>query len=167
MIRTERLLLRPARDDDLEDLHAIFSDPRAMRYWDRPAYEDIETTRAFLRWFMTPDQERREEYIIELDGRAIGKAGMWAKPEVGFILHPDVWGHGYAFEAMNAVIPRAFAAHPRLPALTAEIDPRNRASEALLTKLGFERTGFAEKNFLYGRQEWCDTAYYALERPKR
>ena len=41
MITTERLLLRRARMDDLEDLHQVFADPRAMRYWDSLPHEHI------------------------------------------------------------------------------------------------------------------------------
>ncbi len=166
MIRTKRLLLRDARESDLDALHEIFSDPRAMRYWDRPAHEDIAPTRAFLDAFMTPDPDQREEYIVEYEGRCIGKAGCWSKPEVGYILHPGCWGKGLAFEAMDAVVPRIFARFPDLPALTAECDPRNAASIGLLKKLGFRQTGFAEKNFDYGGIEWCDTAYFALSRPE-
>ena len=32
-IRTERLLLRSAREGDLEAMHAVLSDPVAMRFW--------------------------------------------------------------------------------------------------------------------------------------
>ena len=164
-IRTARLTLRPARPDDLAPLHEIFSDQRAMRYWDRPAYTDIARTEAFLRGFMAGDPERRLEYILDLGGRCIGKAGMWERPEVGFILHPRHWRQGYVSEAMRAILPRIWARFPDLPEVTAEIDPRNAASAALLASLGFELRGVAEKNFLYGEAEWCDTAYYALPRP--
>ncbi|MES2497639.1 MAG: GNAT family N-acetyltransferase [Pseudomonadota bacterium] len=34
-LRTARLLLRTARPGDLDDLHAVLSDPAAMRYWSR------------------------------------------------------------------------------------------------------------------------------------
>ncbi|SIT14946.1 Protein N-acetyltransferase, RimJ/RimL family [Roseivivax lentus] len=165
MIATARLTLRPARPDDLEDLHAIFSDPRAMRYWDRPAHENRDQTRAFLNHFIHGPPDTREEYILDLEGRAIGKAGVWAMPELGFILNPRHWGRGFATEALQAILPRAFAKFPDEPVLTAEIDPRNTASRRVLTRLGFRQTGFAEKNFLYGGTEWCDTAYFALPRP--
>lgn len=33
VIRTPRLLLREARENDLEDLHAMFSNDDVMRYW--------------------------------------------------------------------------------------------------------------------------------------
>ena len=43
--RTERLLLRPARANDLEPMHAILGDPRAMAYWSSTPHENIGKTR--------------------------------------------------------------------------------------------------------------------------
>ncbi len=65
-----------------------------------------------------------EDFIVELDGKLIGKAGLWRFPEIGFILHPDHWGHGYAAEALSLVLDRAFDAH-KLPKVDADVDPRN------------------------------------------
>ncbi len=165
MIRTKRLLLRPARPTDLEPLHAIFSDPRAMRYWDRPAHEDIALTRRFLRGFMASG-DGRLEYILDLGGRCIGKAGMWRDPEIGYILSPDHWRQGLAFEALNAILPDIARQRPDLSRLTAELDPRNTASVRLLEKLGFKHQRTEDKNFLYGGTEWCDSAYYARTLPQ-
>ena len=65
-----------------------------------------------------------EDFIVELDGRLIGKAGLWRFPEIGFILHPDHWGRGFAREALGFVIDRAFDVHG-LPKVDADVDPRN------------------------------------------
>lgn len=165
MIATRRLTLRPAQDDDLAALHEIFSDPETMRYWERPAFETRDLTRDFLRVFMTADWSDREEYILDLDGQCIGKAGCWTKAEVGYILHRDHWGKGLCFEAMEAIIPRAFAKFLDVPALTAEADPRNTGSVQLLKKLGFQQTRLEKQNFDYGGIEMCDTAYFELPRP--
>jgi ribosomal-protein-alanine N-acetyltransferase len=163
-LRTERLLLRPARADDLDALHAIFTDPRAMRYWDRPPYDDIAQTERFLAGFMERHDGRCEEYILDLDGHCIGKAGIWAKPEVGYILHPNHWRRGYVREALETILPLCFKKWPDMPEITAECDPRNLASVGLLTRLGFRLTGFAKQNFDYGGLEMCDSAYFALPR---
>ena len=47
-IRTARLRLRRARPDDLEALHAILSDPAAMRYWSSLPHESLDQTRDWL-----------------------------------------------------------------------------------------------------------------------
>ena len=40
-IRTERLLLRKAREEDLDSMHRILSDKRAMRYWSSLPHESL------------------------------------------------------------------------------------------------------------------------------
>jgi [ribosomal protein S5]-alanine N-acetyltransferase len=162
-IRTPRLLLRRAEPDDLPAFHDILSDPRAMRYWTRPEHETLEETRAFLDSLTGCPANGGDDWAIVLDGRAIGKAGSWAPPEIGFILHPDHWGKGYASEAMAALIPVLFARHA-VPALTADVDPRNGASLPLLAGLGFRETGRATRTLKW-RDEWCDSVYLELKRP--
>ncbi|SLN40009.1 Spermidine N(1)-acetyltransferase [Falsiruegeria litorea R37] len=166
MIETPRLLLRPARAEDLGDIHKVFSDPQAMRYWDRPPYEDITVTAKLLSGLMNQDPETSFDLVVELDGVCIGKAGMWRTPEIGYILHPDHWGKGLAFEALSAFLPRAFERFDRELVFKAECDPRNLASGALLRKLGFRRTRQEKANFGYGDVEWCDTDYYEFIRPE-
>ena len=165
MIRTKRLILRRASWNDLDAVHRLMSHPQVMRYWSRPEHETLEETRHWLRFLVEPAPDS-VDFLIERDGEVIGKAGAWQLPEVGFLLHPDHWGLGLAFEAMTAVIAHVEAAHPALPELTAEVDPRNAASLRLLAKLGFTETGRAERTLLW-RDEWCDSVYLARPRGVR
>jgi [ribosomal protein S5]-alanine N-acetyltransferase len=64
---------------------------------------------------------------------------------------------------MAALIPVLFARHA-VPALTADVDPRNGASLALLAGLGFRETGRATRTLKW-RDEWCDSVYLELRRP--
>jgi RimJ/RimL family protein N-acetyltransferase len=162
VIETPRLRLRKARLEDLDDLFAVFSDPRAMRYWDTLPHDDIALTEGFLAFLIASAPPDGDDFVVERDGRAIGKAGCWKRGEIGFILHPDHWGQGIGREALGAVIPHVFASLD-LDRLEADVDPRNAASIALLTRLGFRETGRAERTFLVG-DEWCDSVYFALDR---
>ncbi len=162
MIVTPRLTLRRARMTDLDDVHAMLSQPAAMRYWSTPEHETLEESRNWLDAMVGAGSES-DDFLIEHQGRVIGKAGAWRLPEVGFLLHPDHWGKGLAHEAMTAVIAQLFASHG-MPALTAEADPRNAASLRLLGRLGFLETGRAARTMQW-RDEWCDSVYLALRRP--
>ena len=159
MIRTSRLVLRRATWDDLGAVHRLFSNPQVMRYWSRPEHETLEDTRHWLGFLVEPAADSMD-FVIEKDGVVIGKAGAWELPEVGFLLHPDHWGQGLAFEAMTAVIAHVEAEVPALPALTAEVDPRNGASLRLLDRLGFRETHRAERTLLW-KDEWCDSIWLA------
>ena len=81
------------------------------------------------------------------------------------MLLPDFWGYGFAREAISALIPYAFDRFSEIPAIDAEVDPRNEPSLALLYHFGFEETARVECNYQMG-DEMCDTVYLALPRPK-
>ena len=156
---TSRLVLRRACEADLDALHAVLSHPAAMRYWSTPEYDSRDQTGAFLQTMIA---EHCDDFMVEYEGRVIGKAGAWQSLELGYILHPDHWGKGLAREAMEVLIPHLFAAHDAAQ-ITAEVDPRNTASIALLTRFGFQETHRAERT-LQWRDEWCDSVYFALGR---
>jgi RimJ/RimL family protein N-acetyltransferase len=134
-----------------------------MRYWSTLAHADIEETRRWLADMIAVDPAISEEFVIEYRGRAIGKAGCWRLPEVGFILHPDFWGQGLAKEALGAVIARVFERFA-VEALIADVDPRNERCLGLLRRFGFAETHRAARTYRLG-DEWCDSVYLALPRP--
>jgi len=160
---TSRLRLRRARPADLDGLHAVFSHPVAMRYWSRPPHTELEQTREFLDSMIAAPSDLSDDFVVEHEGRAIGKAGCWRLPEVGYILHPDYWGQGMASEALTAVIGHVFSTRA-IEAIKADVDPRNEGSLRLLARLGFVETHRAERTWLVG-EEWCDSVYLALKRP--
>jgi len=159
--RTERLLLRPARADDLEGLHAILSDPRAMAYWSSPPHQSVDQTRDWLASMIAIQPSEGEDFMVEFEGQLIGKAGLWRFPEIGFIFHPEHWGRGFAREVLAPVLDRAFSIHG-LPKVGADVDPRNGSSLKLLGGLGFHETGRKERTWLVGGQ-WCDSVYLELD----
>jgi RimJ/RimL family protein N-acetyltransferase len=59
--------------------------------------------------------------------------------EIGWHLHPDSWGHGYATEAARAVISRGFTAG--VPEVYAVVRPGNEASMAVCRRLGMVPLG--------------------------
>jgi len=162
-LATPRLLLRRARMSDLDDLHRALGHPAAMRYWATPEHKTPEQTERWLdRMIARSQTDQADDFVIEYQGRVIGKAGAWDLPEIGFLLHPDQWGKGLAQEAMRAVIPYLFATYP-VERLTADVDPRNAACLRLLDRLGFAETHRAERTMLWG-DEWVDSVYLALPR---
>ncbi len=161
-IGTPRLRLRHARPDDLAAMHAILSDPRATRWWSTPPHENTDQTRIWLDGMIAGNAEGSDDFVIERDGQVIGKAGFFAAPELGYILHPDHWGQGLASEAVAAVVAHVFTTR-RHDRLDADVDPANQASIRLLERLGFVRTGSAEKTLNIGG-EWKDSLYYGLTR---
>jgi RimJ/RimL family protein N-acetyltransferase len=90
--------------------------------------------------------ERYGAWAIECaDGHVAGTVLFKPLPngvgevEVGWHLHPDSWGHGYATEAARAVIDRGFAAG--VPEVYAVVRPGNAASVAVCRRLGMQPIG--------------------------
>lgn len=160
-LTTPRLTLRSARADDLQAFHRILSDPRATRWWSTPAHETLDQTRAWLKAMIDKGPDN-PDFVIEHDGALIGKAGFFALPEIGYILHPDHWDQGFAREAVQAAIGHVWATRD-LQALEAEVDPDNTASIRLLEHMGFRRVGFRAAGIQVGGV-WMDCADYALTR---
>jgi RimJ/RimL family protein N-acetyltransferase len=116
--RTDRLLLRPWRESDLEPLAEITADPRVMLDLPAPLTRPqsdalVERSGAHFR------QHGFGLWAVEVPGRAsfIGLAGLWrccgqlpVGPcvEIGWRLSPAHWGRGYATEAASALLTFAF-----------------------------------------------------------
>lgn len=162
-LRTDRLILRRARMDDLEAMHAVLSNEVAMRFWSSPPHDSIDQTRSWLADMCASPPSVSEDFIVELEGRAIGKVGAYRLPEFGFILHPRHWGVGLAREAVTGFLAHAFQ-RSDISSLTADVDPRNSGSLRLLRKLGFVETGRAERTW-HTHIGWGDSVYFRMDRP--
>ena len=161
VIRTPRLVLRRVRpEDDFAGMHAVLSNAQAMTYWSTPPHDSEDQTRDWLAAMAQTTPDDGDDFIIEFEGRTVGKAGFYRFPDIGYILDPALWGQGLVAEALTPIITRAFALHG-LERITADVDPRNTASIRLLEKLGFAETHRAEKTWLIAG-EWCDSIYFAL-----
>lgn len=156
-IRTERLLLRRASLDDVPAMHAIMSDPVAMRFWSTPPHVLLAETGKWMKSMVEADLAKADDFIVTLDGRLIGKLGAWRLPEIGFLLNPTEWGNGYASEALAAYIRRRRDLGST--ELTADVDPRNFASIRLLDRAGFTESGRATGTWQVG-DELCDSIYF-------
>jgi [ribosomal protein S5]-alanine N-acetyltransferase len=161
-LRTDRLILRRARLDDLEAMHAVLSDERAMRYWTNGPHAELGETERWLRSMIESPAEVSDDFVVTLDGAPIGKMGAWRLPEFGFILRSDHWGRGYAAEALAAFLDHMFRGRG-VDSLTADVDPRNAASLRLLKARGFVETGFKAGNWTT-HIGVCDSLYLRLDR---
>lgn len=163
MITTERLILRAARPDDLADVHSFLCDEAGALYWSGPAHTDIEQSRDWLNSMMAAPEEQRPDFLIEHQGRVIGKAGCFCLPEIGYRIRSDYWGQGLAREAMVALLPWLAEHRPEIDHLIADVDPRNEASIRLLKSLGCGAPRF-EAHTIETHLGWCDSLYFTITR---
>ena len=115
--------------------------------------------------------------VVELDGEVIGDLMLqvddaWAQAEVsdqargvqaelGWVLHPDHAGHGYATEAVRELIRLCFE-DLGLRRVTANCFADNRASARLMERVGMRREIHTVRESLHRSGEWLDGMGYAL-----
>ena len=80
--------------------------------------------------------------------------------EVGYVFHPDYWGHGYATEATLRLLAFGFG-ELKLHRIYATCDPKNRASTRVLEKAGMRYEGHL-RDHLIQRGAWRDSLLYAI-----
>ena len=161
VLKTERLVLRGPTLEDVDDLFAVYGDPRVMRYWSEPPHPDRNHTETMVKRHIKAFDTAPLYFVIEREGRAIGRGGVHSGDEIGFILGADHWRQGLMSEALVAMIPYFFD-EMRFPQLTADADPRNVGSVATLLKAGFVQTG-EEKNTYCVNGKWSDSVYFTLK----
>lgn len=155
---TDRLILRPFRKSDLDDIHQqVYSDPIVGR-WYCGATRTKARTRAWLHYRMT-EAEYSDFYAwaVELKetGRVIGLVRLgpyvntfndWpengdppfneVEVELSFAFGQAYWGQGYALEASRQIIHHAFRVL-RLPRLVGGAAAQNLRSVRFHEKLGY------------------------------
>jgi ribosomal-protein-alanine N-acetyltransferase len=142
--------------DDATAMHAIMSDPQAMRYWSTSPHANLAETERWMASMVENDPVVSDDFIVTLDGAVIGKLGAWKLPELGFLIDRARWGRGYASEALAAFIDRRRALGST--ELIADVDPRNKRSLELLDRHGFIETHRAAGTWQVG-EELCDSVY--------
>lgn len=165
-IRTARLILRPFRDSDYDDLYEFLSQLENDEFEGYPGIS-CENGREQLQARL----DSNEYYAMELPdtGKVIGNIYCGARDfgakEVGYIVNEAYRRQGYAAEALAAVIETAFREGAHRP--YAACDPRNVRSWKLLEKLGMKREAHFRKNIWFRQDEngvpvWKDTFVYAV-----
>ncbi|HJT97957.1 MAG TPA: GNAT family N-acetyltransferase, partial [Rhodanobacteraceae bacterium] len=168
-LKGARLTLRPLRESDADDLFAMQSDPRVMRYWSHaPWTERAQAVDRIAQ--LARDRANAEFYtwastLGDAD-RLIGTVSLFAinrthrRAEVGYALAGSAWGFGYATEGLRLAIAYAFETIG-LARLEADIDPRNEASCRVVERIGFRREGLLRARWRVAG-EVTDSAMYGL-----
>lgn len=173
-LESERLLLRRYVEGDFEALLAIQSRPEVARflYWE-PRGEDEVRGALAAKLAQSRFEADRDALsfavVLKSSGELVGDVTLFLLSaehrtgELGFLVHPEHQGHGYATEAARLVVDLAFA-ELGLHRVIGRLEARNAASARVLERLGMRREAhFVENEFVKG--EWqSELAYAILER---
>jgi len=171
-LRTDRLSLRPATKADVEATWR-FRRLESVSQWLTRAVRTLEEHRA---QFEDPDWLAKT-IVIERDGEVIGDLMLavkdaWAQAEVasqaqgvhadlGWVLDPAHTGHGYATEAVQALIRICFE-DLGLRRVSADCFADNEASWRLMERVGMRREVHTVRDSLHRSGAWLDGMGYAL-----
>jgi RimJ/RimL family protein N-acetyltransferase len=168
---TERLLLRPFEERDIDGLFDLQSRPEVTRYlyWEPRSLVEV---RASLAKKMSSTHLAADGDILSVavadraGGSLIGDltliylSAAHRHGEIGYVFHPDAHGRGLATEATRALVDLAFD-DLGFHRVSAQLDARNDRSAALLERLGLRREAHLRENE-WVKGEWTDELIYAV-----
>ena len=149
--------------EDLEFLQQGMNHPETRRYaggdlpYNRPRYED--------ELFETISGGDVLHALVRAEGQRVGDVSLapiderrgWAN--LGYWVHPDHWGKGYATEAASFAVTHGFE-ELALHRVSATIVADNDASKRVVEKLGFVHEGTKRDDAFVGG-EYVDREVYA------
>lgn len=147
ILETERLIIRHFKADDLDEMAALCADAETMRFVGDGRPLNKEQVRGWIERSL--ENYRQHGFgcsaVVLKDGeRFAGYCGFVrpsldevAEAEIIYGFNREFWGQGFGHEAARAMLEYGFN-HCRLKRIIATIDPANKASIRIVTKLGMK-----------------------------
>lgn len=171
--RTERLLLRAVREDDIDRLLELRNQPEVYRWLMRTVVDAGAFREAWLKTLTDP---RDYSTVAELDGIVIGTASLEVQDGmgqdfgaevqatetlIGYVLDPAYAGRGFATEIAAELLRLSFEElGVRRAVAGCFVD--NTASVRVLEKIGMRREQHGVKDSWHAELGWIDGATYGL-----
>lgn len=170
VLQTERLTLRRFQPQDATDCFAFLSDPEGC-YFDccKPFSERNAAYNEQMELFL--NREGQYAVVLRESGTVIGTVRVFEDTtravealELGYTISPAYQRHGYATEALAALL-TLLQSELRVELILAGVLVENKSSIRLLEKLGFQKEGLRRKCIWHeGLNRPMDLIYYYKER---
>ncbi len=171
---TERLTLRMLDDMDKHAILEIYSNPEVTRHYDLSTLTAPIQAEKLIDYFNSRFKTRsgvRWGIVDKGTRQLVGTCGFnswnpkYHSANIGFELHHDVWGKGFATEALHRVLDYAYDKGlgfevNRIQALVA---PKNEKAINLVEKLGFEHEGLL-RDYGYWKGQYQNVLSFSLLR---
>ncbi len=143
ILNTARLTLHPITISDAPDFFEMHSRDIAMRYMPTPVHTTVEQTVAAFGMDMSREGAIYWAIKLKTSDKLIGYVNFLGEtrfPGMGYMVHPDYWGQGYAPEACRAALALGFEelGYDRVELW---INEANIASQRVAQKLDFKLKG--------------------------
>jgi ribosomal-protein-alanine N-acetyltransferase len=167
-LKTARLVLRPYRYEDVDDILEFSTNPDWSRFLPVPQPYTREDATRYIQEFIEMPHAEGKGFAITLKGKVIGGVRIRLflnnhRAEIGYSISPAHWRNGFAFEAVHTVINACFESIADLNRISANADFRNNSSRELLKKIGLKEEGILRQNrFKHGQP--IDEVWYGILR---
>ncbi|MCI7741746.1 MAG: GNAT family N-acetyltransferase [Clostridiales bacterium] len=120
VLETDRLILRPWREEDAADLYHYAKDPRVGPAAGWAVHKDEADSLHILRTVLMNDENANNEvtWAVTIKGsdQPVGSIGVFpsevslgkGEPEIGYWIGVPFWGQGYIPEAVHFLLRRCF-----------------------------------------------------------
>lgn len=170
-LETERLVLRPIEETDFEAMTTYRGDPEVCRFlpFTPQTVDDIRQRMGHMIGSISLEGEnggvpvgvfRREDAALIGDLVLFHLDRTNGNVEIGWVIRPDASGHGYATEAVRALIDASFRLFG-VRRVVARIDAENHASARLAERVGMRLEARLIQNEWYNGR-WGDELDYAI-----
>jgi RimJ/RimL family protein N-acetyltransferase len=170
-MRVGALLLREAREADIDALLSFRNDPAVTRFMLRTR---VEPERFREEWLAVPTSDTDFSCVAEVDGTVvamgflnvvdgIGQPGMPKRTEgvIGYVVEPGSAGKGVATGLAQGLLAAAFDSLG-LRRVTAGCNADNPASARVLEKAGMRREQHGIEDSWHAELGWVDGYQYAI-----
>lgn len=151
-LRGDRIDLHPIEEADLPFLAEQINEPDV---WRTLRSRDPKNQHQEREWWEGLDERDGVDLLVVADGDPVGSTGFgdldknWGTAEVGYAIHPDHWGNGFATEAVALLTRYAFEER-RLEKLVATVYEHNPASMRVLEKAGWHEEAVLDREAFVG-----------------
>lgn len=173
VLMTPRLILRPWRESDLEDLYAYASVDGVGQMAGWNPHRSMAESQAILDMFV----QGKRTFALEYNGKVVGSLGVdeyseknhpelstMQGREIGYVLAKECWGQGLMPEAVRAVIDWLFR-EEKLDFIICGHFGWNSRSQRVIEKCGFQYLKTVPFETRFGTVETClDYILYFPER---
>ncbi|MCG3669003.1 GNAT family N-acetyltransferase [Aliarcobacter butzleri] len=166
-IKTQRLLIRNFKTDDLNDVFNIYKDDETCKYLLHDAWNENNKNQEFKLKLSKANLEK--DYAVNLacvfDNVVIGDINIWYTQmkdsvEIGYTFNPKYSNNGYATEALKTIV-EYLLTQKGIHRIQANMDARNLSSAKLCEKIGMRKEAHFIKDF-WNKNEWTDSFIYGM-----
>lgn len=171
-LETERLLLRPFREDDAEKMYQNWTyDERVARYCRWHPHEGVSATQDLLKMYLKQASEGFDyRWAITIKGTdepigcidVVNMSSASKTAEIGYVLSHAYWGQGIMTECFHAVLEKLF--HEGFMRIIARHHIDNPASGRVMEKCGMKFCGYGQATEKFGSKKLCRVKCYELKK---